>query len=319
MKLPCTVVRDLLPLFAEKITAPETQSLIEEHLSGCPECRREYSEIEDGATATADMAVNTAAPLRTLKKEIRRRRWYASLIAALFVFLVAILYIYHSGRLKPLPWEEGLVTVKGVEEIVPEERFDRQYLNIVSTETGSSQEHTENVLVLETSSRITGINMKTEFIEDDGTITAILQCFGRNTSFNQNPSPQRGEMVLPVPDRLIYGYGDPQVLLWGEPMNGGIEVLPRLTLSYYAMIAAALAVFSGILWLVWRNKKRSRVLRQLFFAPLSYLLAHLCLMGLRSISFSIMRDFCYILLTAAALYALISLLWQVWLGRKNNV
>ena len=37
MKLPCAVVRDLLPLYAEKMTESETQSLIEEHLQDCPE------------------------------------------------------------------------------------------------------------------------------------------------------------------------------------------------------------------------------------------------------------------------------------------
>ena len=31
MKLPCELIRDLLPLYAEHLTSPETGQLIEEH------------------------------------------------------------------------------------------------------------------------------------------------------------------------------------------------------------------------------------------------------------------------------------------------
>ena len=317
MELPCTVVRDLLPLFAEKMIQPETQSLIEEHLSACPECRKEYSEITAGATATEDTVISTLAPLRTLKKELRRRRWYAALIAGLFVFVIAIIYVYHSESLKPLPWEEGLVTVEGIEEINPDDCSARHYQNIVRSETVSSKEHTENALILKINSPITGT--ETEYIEENGTVTVILQGFGRSSSLSQETFSPGGEiMFCPVPDRLIYGYENPQVVLWGEPMDGGVEVLPRLALSYYVMIAAVLAVFSGLLWLLLRNKYRSWVVRQFFFVPFAYILAHLLIMGFRTTSFFILRDFVYIVLTACTLYALISLLWQVWLQRRKT-
>ena len=32
MKLPCAVVRDLLPLYAEKLTEDETKKMVDEHL-----------------------------------------------------------------------------------------------------------------------------------------------------------------------------------------------------------------------------------------------------------------------------------------------
>ena len=51
MNLPCAVVRDLLPLYAEKMTEPETQKLMEEHLESCPDCREELSQIEVGTDA----------------------------------------------------------------------------------------------------------------------------------------------------------------------------------------------------------------------------------------------------------------------------
>ena len=39
MKLPCAVIRDLLPLYAEDMVEPETTDLIGRHLADCPACR----------------------------------------------------------------------------------------------------------------------------------------------------------------------------------------------------------------------------------------------------------------------------------------
>ena len=309
MKLPCAVVRDLLPLFAENMTEPETETLIKEHLPECPACRQKYNELQTGASAVPNTEADPAAPLRTLKKELRRRRLFAALIAGLLVFVVGITIFYRAESLMPLSWEEGLVTVKGVEEITPENRSDHPYLYTTGSEPASPREYTGNALILNISGPIAGI--ETEHIEEDGTVTVLLQGYGRSSAFGRNLSGPVGEMILcPVPDRLIYGYEDPQELLWGEPLNGGVQVLPRLALTYYVLIAALAAALSGFLWLLFRKKPWSRILRQIFFAPLSYILAHFLIMDLRPISFSITRDLCFIVLTACALYALISLLWQ---------
>ena len=315
MKLPCSVVRDLLPLYSEEMVEPDTKILVEEHLPECPDCQRKYSEIKAGSPAAADTAASTATPLRTLKKQIRSRRWFAALIAAMFVFVIAVTYVYHTGSLKPVAWEDGLFTVEGIETVTPENDADCHYTNIDANGTLSFPEYNGSALILEMDGRIVGV--ETEIIEEGDSVTAIVQGFGKNASSGQNVS-QTGKMAIyPLPDRVIYGYEDPQTLLWGEPPEGGVQVLPRLALSYYVLIAAMLAVLSGLLWFILRKRDRSWIIRQLFFAPLSYILAHLLIMGLRTTSFFITRDFCYIVLTACALYVLISLLWQVLLQKRK--
>lgn len=317
MKLPCAVVRDLLPLFAEKMTEPETQTLIEEHMQECSECRNKYAEIENGGITAEEATVNTLAPLETLKKAIRRRKWYTAVIVGLVVLVIAIVYVYHTGSLMPVEWEEGLLTVKGTETVTPEDALEWPNDHIVTARTMPSDGDTGTALMLEMDGRIEGV--ETEVIEEDGSVTAIIQGFGRNAASGQNVS-QYGQMaVYPLPDRVIYGYKEPQALLWGEPLDGGIEVLPRLALNSYMIIAGMMAVLSGMLWMIVRKKHRSWIIRQVFFAPVCYILAHFLIMGLRSISFFITRDFCYILLTACVLYVLVSLLWQVWLGRRKTV
>ena len=41
MKLPCVLIHDLLPLYAEHLTSPETDQLLAEHLQSCPACQEE--------------------------------------------------------------------------------------------------------------------------------------------------------------------------------------------------------------------------------------------------------------------------------------
>ena len=36
--LPCAVVRDLLPIYVEGLTEPETNAAMEAHLKTCPAC-----------------------------------------------------------------------------------------------------------------------------------------------------------------------------------------------------------------------------------------------------------------------------------------
>ena len=121
-----------------------------------------------------------------------------------------------------------------------------------------------------------------------------------------------------MPDRLVYGLQQPQKLLWGTPMNGGVEILPRLALGYYLIIAAVCAVLCGLAWAILRKWRYSWVLRQLFFAPAAYILSHLLLKGISTTSFFMDRDFISILLMTAALYALLSLAWRAFQQRRNE-
>ena len=305
MKLPCAVVRDLLPLYAEKMVEPETRALIDGHLGECEECQRRLAGIEAGDVAPVEEA---AGPLKALKREIRKRRWFAALIAALCVFIAGYTVNYRQNSLKLLPWEDGLIEVKGVES--------RPYEDVYGVRP-EGQEAEVEALVLDVDDRITGTEER-RFEEEDGSTTVVLRGWGRSLK-QRNSRRNFNEMVLhPVPDRVIYDSGDGQALIWGEPSSGGVELLPRLSLAYYALMALALAALLGLVWFVLRRRDHSRILRQLFFAPASYVVAHLLIKGTRARSFSLEHDLFSILLIAAALYALASLAWQVWLRRRKE-
>ena len=305
MKLPCAVVRDLLPLYAENMVETETRSLVEQHLSECPECRRKLAEPETEKV----QPIETARPLQMLKKEIRKRRLYTAAIASLCVFIAVFSWFCRDSSMQPVPWEDGLIEVKGIE--------DRPYGEISGKDADASETDgpTAEVLVLHASGKISG-TQQTTFMDDDGTATVILQGW-TSQPHGRGLAKDRSEMVLyPVPDRVIYSSGSQQELLWGEPMNGGVEVLPRLALGYYLILAAAMAALLGIGWLIFRKRKCGPILRQAFFAPVSYIIAHFLVMGSRTTSFFMARDFFCILLTAAAVYVLVTLSRLVRLQRK---
>ena len=46
MKLDCDVIRDLLPLYAEKLASSASSALVEQHLAECEACRAELEQME---------------------------------------------------------------------------------------------------------------------------------------------------------------------------------------------------------------------------------------------------------------------------------
>ncbi len=79
----CPVVRDLLPLCAEGMAAPESQALVDMHLRCCPACREIWEELRTPIPA----ACGDVLPLRRIKRQLRRRTALRMLAAVLIVLL----------------------------------------------------------------------------------------------------------------------------------------------------------------------------------------------------------------------------------------
>ena len=307
MQLPCAVVRDLLPLYAENLTEDETKKLVDEHLEGCTECRQKLAEIDTGMAAPVD----SSKPMMALKKEIRKRRWFSAIAAALLVFVAVYTCFDHENRMELVPWQTGLMEVSGIEARPYAEVFEG---GVPSDFSASSLD----VLVLKYDSVINGIQ-ESMFRDDDGTVTELLQGWSSQQRGNSLTRDYSEIILYPVPDRLLYSVGSQQQLLWGKPMNGGVEILPRLALAFYLYAAAGLALAAGAVWFLLRKRRSSWIPRQIFFGPVSWLAAHLLIKGTGTQTFFMERDFISIILIAVALYALLSLAWQIGLERKKTV
>ena len=86
MKLPCVLIHDLLPLYAEHLTSPETDQLLAEHLQSCPACRDELHSIRLPVPVQADAQAD--APLKTIQIALTRRRVHTILVTLLVVLAV---------------------------------------------------------------------------------------------------------------------------------------------------------------------------------------------------------------------------------------
>ena len=85
--LTCAVVGDLLPAYAEGLTAPETNDAVERHLSACPDCAAKLAAMR--APEPEREPEETAKEVDYLKKVKRRGRLRVAL--AILLTLAALL------------------------------------------------------------------------------------------------------------------------------------------------------------------------------------------------------------------------------------
>ena len=304
MKLPCGIIRDLLPLYAEQMTGEETDAAVREHLESCPACTDALQALGKAETAPAE----SVHVMHKLKRDLRVRRWRAAALAALAVFLPLFTFSARGTAKEYLPYSQGLVTVEGV--MPGEDQEETLYLSYDSRVKGLQYEMAEDTDTGERTLFIMGYDYASkEFLMEHDPETGERSL--RIGTVHVTAPDQRHESVfVPAPDRVIYGFGGDQVLLYGEPMDGGMEILPRLFLGYYLLMAFVLAAALGILALILRKKRSGAVLRQLFFAPVAYILGHLLVKGPNTVSFNAAWELVPILIAAAGSYALLSLGWQ---------
>ena len=77
MDKTCSIVQDLLPLYEEDMLREETKEFVDGHLAQCAACRAEL----DALKADVKPAPVSAQPLRDLKRQLRRKKLTAVLLA----------------------------------------------------------------------------------------------------------------------------------------------------------------------------------------------------------------------------------------------
>ena len=301
MKIPCSMVRDLLPLYAEEMTEEETRALVDEHLEECSECSKRLEEIRAAAAVPAEnTAVDTAKPLLALKKTINKRRRITAAIAALCVFILLFSAFHRINEWHQVPWEEGLIQVIGIEKMADVEKRNSPF----PEEEEAIRLPDESMgLTIQFDSKISGIHSTME--KNENGTTEIIQ------GWSSNPNKK-------LTGKACSRSGNGQILLWGEPADGSVVIMPRLALASYAILACCLASLSALLWFLFRNKKDAFIFRQIFFAPASYLAGHLLIKGFHARTFFLEDDLGNILLVGAAVYALLTLGWTAWQQRKRD-
>ena len=290
MRLSCDVISDLLPLYAEKMVSDDTRALVEEHLDACPSCKAELDKMVHPKKFAPDTHIE---PFRKVKKKLFTKKLHTAILSVLVTLVIAITTVAYLTAPNYLPYSRDIVSVSASDDGAVYLTFSEQVagydINRYLTETGSGYEYVitawENTWNKRIAKRDVGsivINPKQE---------NVVSIFYYTADY---PS-----------DNI---YGDNTHLIYGRDHSGGFGVLPNLFLAYYVFFAILLlGILAVLYWVLRKNEKAKDILEKVLLIPVSYLLAHLCVKGLTTTSYSATRDFAVILLVMLPVYGVLLL------------
>ena len=269
MKVTCNVIKDVLPLYLENMLSDDSCIMVKEHIDQCQECKNYLNDMRTFNEMPVDM--NTS-PLLKIKSTLRKKKIQTALFSMMFSIMLFVITIAFLTAPEYIPFSERSVTINEIGNGSVLAQFeDTVYgydINRYPTDDNAGY-----VYHITTWNSIWNRNIK--------------KTNTNNTILNPN-----GENVVSV----YYYQTDvsEDILMYGKDINpnGGIVTLPRLFLSYYALIAIVFATTCGLIMLIlYRYKKVLNFTLKVFFLPVSYLLGHLIIKGFTTSSYTATRDF----------------------------
>ena len=107
MKMECDVIRDLLPLYAEKIASPASTALVEQHLAECPDCRAQLEQMEQPVPVQPDPQPD--APLQGIRRTLQKRSLRTAAAAVLTALCLVALVVGMGSAKTPVTAEQAKI------------------------------------------------------------------------------------------------------------------------------------------------------------------------------------------------------------------
>ena len=285
-KINCTVIKDILPLYADDIVSEDTKKLVEEHLLNCHDCKKELSLLKTDLE-TPKVVITEKDDIAFLKKlslDIKKKRVFTAILAATisaigvilsFAYLTAPEYIPYTQSPEIITANEknGSVTLSFIGEYELTQREQGSYdISIYNT--------VWNEIIGITKSQTITVNPNNEKV---------------NTIYYVSNAGQD--------DKVIYGR---------NPIsNGGVMTLPRLFLNYYFTLDLLITFVLVGFYLIFRKKEKIKdIIVKILFVPISYIFSHVMITGLNATSLFATRDFYLILLLVMPIYSLFYILYK---------
>ena len=304
MKNECSIVCDLLPLYAEDMVSEDTAEFVKEHLGNCPTCRAELEKLRKPVQPVAAQHVPDidAEPLKRLKKALLMEKVQAILCTAAVLLALMLSGLSFLTAPEYFAYSQELVTV---------------------TE-GANGEAT-----ISFSSEIT--NYKLQRIADPADKQTVYhlevwtcawdRMFSKPGSQDVTVKPENGhELLIYFTQFINQSSSNSAVCIYGEiePDSGGWMALPGLSMGYWLAINIVLLVILGVIWLNLRKKEKPRrLVERLILIPIAYMLGHLCVLGFHTLSYSEWRDAQMILAIGILFYCAMLLALSIFYSRKE--
>lgn len=322
MNKDCSIVQDLLPLYAEDMLREETKEFVEGHLAQCAPCRAELTALKAEDVTPASVS---AQPLRDLKRQLQRKKLTAVLLAVALALTLATAGFAYLTAPQYLPYDEaewmitrspraladGSIMSDGLTDLSGIESISVNLLTPVSgTKVTSTQDPNSGKTIYFITAWRTPLDTwcGTFDVSDTGDhaqreANALLNALGETES-------ARTLFTLDATNCTAIYYspnnGQDDVLLCGS-RDGGVISLPRLALGYYVLLSLALFITLGIAFFICRRKKVGKMLGYLALIPASYLAGHLLVKGFTTTSYQMQRDFSLIVFAAVLIYSAVLL------------
>lgn len=290
MKLTCSVIKDILPLYLEGLDSEETHKIVEEHLLECEDCRKELEEIR---RPTALPVSADIMPLKQLKRTLQKKKSLTILCSVIITLIVVIIGAGFALSPKLIPYSENIIT-------------------FTTSDNG--------VLLANINTTIADYEISSYYSEEfEGQVYYISAWdTAWNNVINQNNSTSiplnvNGEKVASV--YFSPNDGSLDILVYGKSLfvHGGSLTTPQTLLSHLALCAGVFALLIGvIIFFARRHNKDVFILLKVEYLPIAYLLAHLLIKGFETDSYILFRELFAILLLTLPLYALALLLEQLY-------
>ena len=304
MKNECSIVCDLLPLYAEDMVSEDTAEFVKEHLGNCPTCRAELEKLRKPVQPVAAQHVPDidAEPLNRLKKALLMAKVQAILCTAAVLLALMLSGLSFLTAPEYFAYSQELVTV---------------------TE-GANGEAT-----ISFSSEIT--NYKLQRIADPADKQTVYhlevwtcawdRMFSKPGAQDVTVKPENGhELLIYFTQFINQSSSNSAVCIYGEiePDSGGWMALPGLSMGYWLAINIVLLVILGVIWLNLRKKEKPRrLVERLILIPIAYMLGHLCVLGFHTLSYSEWRDAQMILAIGILFYCAMLLALSIFYSRKE--
>lgn len=349
----CNIIKDILPLYAENMVSSDTADFVEEHLRECEKCREEFEQTREPQEIEIKQE---ATPLINLKRKMFLKKVQTvaltvilviTLLISAFAFLDAPEYLPYSPELvKVTTTSNGIMTLTFDEKVTDfncSSYFDPDAeIKIGNSESGSvyiadsfnivdSVSDSENITVLTPAEKKGGYFYHIEawtstwdrWFSGRGSLSTTIQMEKNvpyNIYYNQNNGEEDVLLSIHMSTHLSGGEQDDGTFVYYMSSNdlSSVTTLPNLALGYYLIIAVAVLALLFALKLILRKKERIRVWadRALLY-PASYIISHLCIMGVHTVTYSMQRDFFLILFVSVLLYCGMLLALNIYNLRKE--
>ena len=296
MKTPCSVIQDLLPLYAEDLTGEDSRKLVEDHLEECEACKQSLEDLKEVRPVTA---LTDTVPLQLVKQLLKKHTVAWCVMVGCLVAAIAFAVM---GR---------LTEAEGVS-------YTKNAFEFGKTEAGL-------LYAKVTAKSPADVNYRTEYFHDEGgrecmSITGYtspwLQLYGKSVVGKVYAVHSKDIKHIYYCDQRL---GGKLTLLAGPSYSnaGNGAMLPRLVLNYYLLAALFLTALFGVMWLIFRKKAPGPTLLAVALVFGCYALAHFAVKGLNGTTYFLLQDLAFILLTTAALWgAAMAFLTLRKLGRQ---